>query len=294
MAQGFIRSPAVLRSWADTQASDSTMTGFPFCQRAGGADPQTDMLNPFSMEGGGHMGHIKLSPGHQANALHHQQFTHQQNGYGHVSAATYPRDYLLRRDHMQGFTDTFGATAGPLHHDPSHMIFTGMVPDPHHHHAQMRLALPGTDMYGRTDSFNHSHHHHHQMARTDHFAAPYHPHAAHHMAQPGAFFRYMRSPIKEEFTCLWIDPENQITKKPCNKMFSLLQEFVSHISNDHVGGPECTNHTCCWQDCQRNGKPFKAKYKLINHIRDQWVKSTGGQTTWGWRSFPRSGNSTEQ
>ena len=36
---------------------------------------------------------------------------------------------------------------------------------------------------------------------------------------------------------------------------------------EHVGGPECTNHACFWQNCPRNGRPFKAKYKLVNHIR---------------------------
>ncbi|CAL1267539.1 unnamed protein product [Larinioides sclopetarius] len=269
MEDGFKRSPAVLRSWADTQSCDTTMTGFPFHQRAAGtSDPQTDMLNPFGLEGGGHMGHIKLSPGHQTNPLHHQQFTHQQNGYGHVPTAGYPRDYLIRRDHMQTFTDTFGTTTGPLHPDTSHMLFTGMVPDPHHHHAQMRLQLPGTDMYGRTDGFNHTHHHHHQMARSDPFSTSYHHHHPHHIAPPtGAFFRYMRNPIKHEMTCLWIDPDQGIPKKPCNKVFTSMHEIVSHIAVEHVGGPECTNHTCSWQDCPRNGRPFKAKYKLVNHIR---------------------------
>lgn len=39
------------------------------------------------------------------------------------------------------------------------------------------------------------------------------------------------------------------------------------IQVEHVGGPECTNHACFWQNCPRNGRPFKAKYKLVNHIR---------------------------
>ncbi|KAH8338896.1 hypothetical protein KR067_004609, partial [Drosophila pandora] len=32
-------------------------------------------------------------------------------------------------------------------------------------------------------------------------------------------------------------------------------------------GPECTTHACFWIGCSRNGRPFKAKYKLVNHIR---------------------------
>ncbi|KFM62097.1 Zinc finger protein ZIC 1, partial [Stegodyphus mimosarum] len=251
------------------------MTGFPFQHhRAGGtADSQTDMLNPF-MEGGGPMGHIKLSPGHQTNALHHhhQQFTHQQNGYGHVSAAGYgsTRDYLLRRDHMQTLSDTFGGPAGPLHPDPSHMFFSSLDPHHHHHHTQMRIPLTGaTDVYSRTDSFAHPHHHH-QITRSDPFSNPYqhHHHHSHHIGPPGgAFLRYMRNPIKHEMTCLWIDSDQMSPKKTCGKMFTSMHEIVSHITVEHVGGPECTNHACSWQDCPRNGRPFKAKYKLVNHIR---------------------------
>lgn len=282
MEDGFKPSPAVLRSWAECDTTN--MTGFPFHQhRATGpvaaADPNAaspaDLLNPFApMDGGGPMAphHIKLSPGHQPQFHHQAQFPPhpQQNGYGHVAAATYSsaaRDYLLRRDHMQTFSDTFG----PAHPaDQSHMLFSGMVADPHHHH-QMRLSLPGpTDMYGRTDSFNH-HHHHHQMSRTDHhnpFANPYHPHHHHIQPPPGAFYRYLRTnPIKHEMTCLWIDGDQMPPRKPCNKIFGTMHEIVSHIAVEHVGGPECTNHTCSWQDCPRNGRPFKAKYKLVNHIR---------------------------
>ncbi len=89
--------------------------------------------------------------------------------------------------------------------------------------------------------------------------------AAHHA--PGAFFRYMRNPIKQEMTCLWIDPDNPLMKKPCNKIFGTLHEIVTHITVEHVGGPEISNHTCYWENCSREGRPFKAKYKLVNHIR---------------------------
>jgi uncharacterized Zn-finger protein len=46
-----------------------------------------------------------------------------------------------------------------------------------------------------------------------------------------------------------------------------MHEIVNHISVDHVGGPEQADHTCLWQECSRKGRPFKAKYKLVNHIR---------------------------
>uniref|UniRef100_A0A673GDE9 Zinc finger protein ZIC 2-like n=1 Tax=Sinocyclocheilus rhinocerous TaxID=307959 RepID=A0A673GDE9_9TELE len=85
---------------------------------------------------------------------------------------------------------------------------------------------------------------------------------------PGAFFRYIRQQcIKQELICKWIDPELGDPKKCCSKTYSTMHELVTHMSTEHVGGPEQCNHVCFWQDCPRESKPFKAKYKLVNHIR---------------------------
>ena len=67
----------------------------------------------------------------------------------------------------------------------------------------------------------------------------------------------MRPPIKQEHTCLWIDQEQPEPRKTCNKTFSTMHEIVTHITVEHVGGPEQANHTCFWQSCPREGKPFK-------------------------------------
>jgi hypothetical protein len=94
----------------------------------------------------------------------------------------------------------------------------------------------------------------------------------------GAFLRYMRSPASsitaeglspggKEIACMWIEPDMPSPRKPCNKIFVSLHEIVTHITVEHVGGPEIANHTCFWENCPRDGKPFKAKYKLVNHIR---------------------------
>lgn len=113
--------------------------------------------------------------------------------------------------------------------------------------------------------------------------------------QNGAFMRYTpQSPsdsscsatspncgVKQEYACHWAEPDNtyyssshrssnlsNLRRKPvCNKTFHTMQEIVTHLTVEHVGGPECTDHTCYWADCQRSGKAFKAKYKLVNHIR---------------------------
>ena len=55
--------------------------------------------------------------------------------------------------------------------------------------------------------------------------------------------------------------------RPCGRTFSCVQEAVVHLAVEHVGGPEQADHTCRWLGCGRRGRPFKAKYKLINHMR---------------------------
>ncbi|XP_025769399.1 zinc finger protein ZIC 4 [Puma concolor] len=84
---------------------------------------------------------------------------------------------------------------------------------------------------------------------------------------PGAFFRYMRQPIKQELICKWLAADSPAPPRLCSKTFSTMHELVTHVTVEHVGGPEQANHICFWEECPRQGKPFKAKYKLVNHIR---------------------------
>ena len=67
--------------------------------------------------------------------------------------------------------------------------------------------------------------------------------------------------------CQWVDLENRITKQTCDKRFTSINDLVHHLTMEHVGGPECSDHTCFWMDCNRKERAFKAKYKLVNHIR---------------------------
>ncbi|GBP23033.1 Pair-rule protein odd-paired [Eumeta japonica] len=92
-------------------------------------------------------------------------------------------------------------------------------------------------------------------------------HAHAHAPAPHAFLRYVRAPPRRDMRCQWLDPEQPPPRKLCNKLFSSMHEIVTHLTVEHVGGPECTTHACFWQGCARNGRPFKAKYKLVNHIR---------------------------
>lgn len=113
----------------------------------------------------------------------------------------------------------------------------------------------------------------------------------------GAFLRYMRQQptmLKQEMQCQWVEPESSTIPhhhhhhhlyghsmannnnnnnggsqggRKCGKVFHDMPAIVAHLTVDHVGGPECTTHACFWAGCSRNGRPFKAKYKLVNHIR---------------------------
>ncbi|OXB50906.1 hypothetical protein ASZ78_002100, partial [Callipepla squamata] len=254
-----------------------------------------------------HMGAFKLNAGaHELSPGQSSAFTSQAPGYpaaalgphaAHVGSYSGPpfnstRDFLFR---SRGFGEAaagggqhgiFGPAAGGLHHPhtdaQSHLLFPG-IHEQHGPHAsqnvlngQMRLGLPG-EVFARSEQYR-------QVAspRTDPYAAAqlhnqYGPMnmnvgmnvAAHHHHHPGAFFRYMRQQcIKQELICKWIDPEQLSNpKKSCNKTFSTMHELVTHVSVEHVGGPEQSNHVCYWEECPREGKPFKAKYKLVNHIR---------------------------
>ncbi|KAK6633420.1 hypothetical protein RUM44_004023 [Polyplax serrata] len=178
------------------------------------------------------------------------------------------RDFLLRREHHD-----FGTPSGAsLNATPDPMLFPTSLHDQnvslnhnlnHHHHHHLTHH---TNMRINMDVYHREHHgyanqfmpHHHHMG-----GIPPHHNPTHH----GAFFRYMRQPVKQEMTCLWIEPEQPHPKKICGKNFSTMHEIVTHLTVEHVGGPECSTHACFWQSCPRNGRPFKAKYKLVNHIR---------------------------
>ncbi|XP_063160462.1 zinc finger protein ZIC 5 [Candoia aspera] len=111
------------------------------------------------------------------------------------------------------------------------------------------------------------HHHSHPPAHAHHASPPQPPPSHHAGAAAAAFLRYMRQPIKQELICKWLEAEAGGGTPPCSKTYSTMHELVNHVTVEHVGGPEQSSHVCFWEECPRQGKPFKAKYKLINHIR---------------------------
>ncbi|XP_075446891.1 zinc finger protein ZIC 5 [Ascaphus truei] len=214
------------------------------------------------------------------------------------SAYTAGRDFILRRElptpGMLG--EQHPATSSPHHHHhphhphPPHSMFissTGTYGHPEggshplfagiheqaaaglHHplNGQVRLGLAG-ELYGGAEHYAASsiHSYNSAMNFNANLAAAAAAAAAAHPATAGAFLRYMRQPIKQELICKWIDPD-QTAPKTCSKTFSTMHELVTHVTVEHVGGPEQSSHVCFWEECPREGKPFKAKYKLVNHIR---------------------------
>ena len=58
------------------------------------------------------------------------------------------------------------------------------------------------------------------------------------------------------FVCEWND---------CNMEFPNLSYLVSHLDRGHTA--TMVTYRCLWKDCQRERKPFDARYKLITHLR---------------------------
>lgn len=200
------------------------------------------------------------------------------------------KDFLFKRENefmsslgqsVQSSSDT--ASTALYHHSSAmhdhinhHPAIASTAPPPlsNHHFHQHQIRMGITSDY--THHYNQSNYpsvHHHNLANLP----------VNHPGTSGAFFRYMRHPpaLKQEMQCLWIDMDsphpvgspicNGGNRKPCNKIFNSMQEIVTHLTVDHVGGPECTTHACFWLGCTRNGRPFKAKYKLVNHIRGSFL-----------------------
>eukprot|EP00795_Rhopilema_esculentum_P011385 gene11385-21583_t len=87
---------------------------------------------------------------------------------------------------------------------------------------------------------------------------------------PGMFYPYVRqSSTPHIMTCMWVEQHGYSKMKPCGRQFSLMQDIVNHLNEEHVQTADTGNglYVCQWQNCPRNGLPFKAKYKLVNHLR---------------------------
>ncbi|OAF65438.1 hypothetical protein A3Q56_06873, partial [Intoshia linei] len=67
----------------------------------------------------------------------------------------------------------------------------------------------------------------------------------------------------DSYECEWSDESSEL----CNEYFVTIDDLVNHIDKTHIMGSNQNYHICYWSDCSRLLKPFKARYKLVNHIR---------------------------
>ncbi|XP_029661768.1 zinc finger protein ZIC 4-like isoform X1 [Formica exsecta] len=247
----------------------------------GGSTDIVSVQPPPGVEAPSHHFHHQAYPPHHPHTATHMGPSHMGHHMGpHPSYAA--RDFLLRREHE------FNATASPTTPESGLSLFTSLHHDgtattmqqfPHHpgQHPLAASHYPGTpySQDARLPS------HHHQYLASPHLPPSSIQHPQHPgMPHPGhPFMRYMRSsdgpvggPVitsgqHQEYSCMWLDPDAGSGRKLCGKLFNSLSDIVGHLQMDHVGGAESTTHACFWQGCTRDGKAFKAKYKLVNHIR---------------------------
>ncbi|XP_056148275.1 zinc finger protein ZIC 4-like [Lampris incognitus] len=79
--------------------------------------------------------------------------------------------------------------------------------------------------------------------------------------------------IKTELVCRWTGAGRSSSTRTdrtsvCEQTFSSMHALVDHVTAAHVAaGLDALSHVCMWEACARAGRSFKAKYKLINHIR---------------------------
>ncbi|KAL7852446.1 hypothetical protein SRHO_G00182310 [Serrasalmus rhombeus] len=200
----------------------------------------------FFLRGGGGAGGFGEAGVSTSAAHHHHQQQHAMFGHGHAQT-----------DSHQG---AVGHALFPGFHEQQQQHHQ---PQQQHHQQQHHLHA----LNGRLDVFA-------RAAAAAAAADPYGQYglnmnvSAHH-AHP--FFRYVRQRCAErelELACRWTERENQ-RERPCGRTFGTMHELVAHVSAEHVGGPSehSEQHVCRWEECARHGKPFKAKYKLVNHMR---------------------------
>ena len=55
---------------------------------------------------------------------------------------------------------------------------------------------------------------------------------------------------------------------PCNANFATADELALHVSFAHINNTSTNpEYHCLWSNCARSSTAFKAKYKLVNHLR---------------------------
>ncbi|XP_026874956.1 zic family member 6 [Electrophorus electricus] len=135
--------------------------------------------------------------------------------------------------------------------------------------SQVMLGLPG-DILSRAHPYTQTHNgpRANSQQLVTQFLGLYKPlNMAMQRAGGDAFLRCSRQNPAHELVCKWSDCQEGAGKPPCARTFGTMYELVTHVTIEHVGGPEHSEYVCRWENCPRERKPFKAKYKLVNHVR---------------------------
>ncbi|XP_056149507.1 zic family member 6 [Lampris incognitus] len=183
-------------------------------------------------------------------------------------------DQLASRAHQHGGMGRYRDLHG-CRDNRSHAFFTAYHEQAHGSNdatrdigSQMMLGLPG-DLISRTHPYHQtiSPRGNGQQLVTQ-FLGLYKPlNMAIQRGGGDAFVRCSKPNVKHELVCQWSDGHEGLGKQPCARTFGTMYELVTHVTVEHVGGPDHSEYVCYWQNCPRDSKPFKAKYKLVNHVR---------------------------
>ncbi|RKO87845.1 hypothetical protein BDK51DRAFT_35326, partial [Blyttiomyces helicus] len=57
--------------------------------------------------------------------------------------------------------------------------------------------------------------------------------------------------------CAWLE---------CEMRYETFDELTDHVSEDHIGSGY-SEYICRWEKCERNGKPFTQRQKVMRHIQ---------------------------
>ncbi len=105
-----------------------------------------------------------------------------------------------------------------------------------------------------------------------------------------AFLRCSRQNLKHELVCKWCDGQEGTGKPPCAMSFGTMYELVTHVTVEHVGGPEHSDYVCHWENCSRDRKPSKPNTSSSTTSECTLEKSPFPALFMDVKSFARSEN----
>ncbi|XP_037636197.1 zic family member 6 [Sebastes umbrosus] len=201
------------------------------------------------------------------------QLASRANHQHHGGIARY-RDFAGYRDNRAFFSSSY-------QEQQAHASTTTITDASRDFGSQMMLGLPG-DLLSRTHApygqTIHPKGNSQQQQLVSQFLGLYKPlNMAIQRAGGGGGDAFLRCSskqiVKHELVCRWCDDGHEegaagkLLLSSCSRAFGTMYELVTHMTVEHVGGPDHSEYVCYWENCARDRKPFKAKYKLVNHVR---------------------------